>query len=154
MSDLTRTMVKASLYVWIMWKSSKSHPIHYHYHYYVAEPECWEDVANLKSGPFYDLVCWGLTSLLNIWGHIVTVPACSSGTNVLPHRNAMPQTQDMTPHPVTVYRHGADLLCYPWMWNVALEYTPTHFKCLGSDLIGKFFPDLPHISEHTTLWWW
>ena len=40
-----------------------------------------------------------------------TVPTCSSGTltNVLPHRNAMPQTQDMTPHPVTVYRHRADL---------------------------------------------
>ena len=45
----------------------------------------------------------GLTSLLNIWGHITTVSACSSGTltNVLPHRNAMQQTQDMTPHPVT-----------------------------------------------------
>ena len=30
----------------------------------------------------------------------MTVPACSSGTltNVLPHRNAMPQTQDTTPH--------------------------------------------------------
>ena len=41
-------------------------------------------------------VCWGLTE-----------PACSSGnlTNVLPHRNATPQTQDMTPHPVTVYGH-------------------------------------------------
>ena len=34
-------------------------------------------------------------------GHITIVPACSSSTltNVLPHRNAMPQTQDMTPHP-------------------------------------------------------
>ena len=43
----------------------------------------------------------GLTSLRNIWGHITMVPACSSGalTNVLPHRNAMPQTQDTTPHP-------------------------------------------------------
>ena len=32
------------------------------------------------------------------------VPACSSGTltNVLPRRNVMPQTQNMTPHPVTV----------------------------------------------------
>ena len=50
-------------------------------------------------------VCLGLTSLLNIWGHIAKVPACSSFTltNVLPHRNVMPQTQDMTPHPVTVY---------------------------------------------------
>ena len=30
--------------------------------------------------------------------------SCSSGTltNVLPHRNVMPHTQDMTPHPVTL----------------------------------------------------
>ena len=59
---------------------------------------------------------------------------CSSGTltNVLPHRNAMPQTQDMTPHPVTVYRQRANLsLCYPSMWNVTLEYTATHFNVLG-----------------------
>ena len=45
-------------------------------------------------------VCLGLTSLLNICGHITTVPSSSSTfTNVLPHRNAMQQTQDMTPHP-------------------------------------------------------
>ena len=38
--------------------------------------------------------------------HITMVPASSSGTmtNVLPHRNVMPETQDMTPDPVTVYR--------------------------------------------------
>ena len=57
------------------------------------------------------------------------MPACSSGTltNVLPHRNAIPQTQDMTLHPVTVYRHEADQsLCYSLMWNVTLEYTTTH----------------------------
>ena len=80
----------------------------------------------------------GLTSLLNIWGHIMTVPVCDSDTltNVLPQRNAMPQTQDTTLHTVTVYRHGADLsLCYPLMWNVTLEYTATHF---------------PHISERST----
>ena len=43
----------------------------------------------------------GLTAFLNICGHITTVPACSSGilTNMLPHRNVMPQTQGMTPHP-------------------------------------------------------
>ena len=60
-------------------------------------------------------VCWGLMLFLNIWGHIATVPTCSSGTltNVFPHRNAIPQTQDMTPQPVTVYRHRAELsLCY------------------------------------------
>ena len=36
---------------------------------------------------------------------------CSSDTliNVLPNRNAMPQTQGMTSHPVQ-YRHKADLL--------------------------------------------
>ena len=65
---------------------------------------------------------------------MATVPACSSGTltNVLPHRNVMLQTQYMTPHPVTVYRHGTDLsLCYTLMWNVTLEYTTTHFNVLG-----------------------
>ena len=58
-------------------------------------------------------VCRGLTSFLIIWGHIATMPTCSSDslTNVLPHRNAMPQTQDMTPHPVTVYRQRANLAC-------------------------------------------
>ena len=74
----------------------------------------------------------------NIWGHIASVPTCRSGTltNVLPHRNAMPQTQDTTPHPVTVYRHGADLsLCYPLVWDVTQEYTATHFNV-------RPFPDL------------
>ena len=86
-------------------------------------------------------VCLGLTSLLNIWGHIV--PTCSSGTltNVLSHRNAMPQIQNMTPHPVTVYRHGADLsLCYPLMWNVTLEYTTTHCNVLGQTRQGNPSP--------------
>ena len=93
-------------------------------------------------------VCLGLTSLFNIWGHIATVPACSSGslTIVLPHRNAMPQTQDTTPDAVTVYRHRDDLsLCYPLMWNVTLEYTATHF-------MSWVRPDreiLPRPSTHT-----
>ena len=85
----------------------------------------------------FSLLVVGLRSLLNIWGHIATVPACSSDTltNVLPHRNAMPQTQGMTSHPVTVYRHRADLsLCYPLMWNITQEYTATHFNVL---LLGK-----------------
>ena len=82
--------------------------------------------------------------LLNIWGHITTMPACSSGTltNVLPHSNAMLQTQGTTPHPVIVYRHGADLLlCYPLMWNVTLEYTATHFNLLGKTLPGNPSPN-------------
>ena len=86
---------------------------------------------------------YGFTSLLNIWGHITTVPACSSGTltNVLLHRNATPQTQDMTHHPVIVYRHGADLsLCYPLMWNVTLKYTATHLNVLGQTRPGNPSP--------------
>ena len=67
-------------------------------------------------------------SLLNIWGHITTVPACSSSSAAtlefptadtghdtpprhsiqtghdIPPRHSI-QTQDMTPHPFTVYRH-------------------------------------------------
>ena len=96
-------------------------------------------------------VCLGLTSLWNIWGHITTVPACSSGTltNVLPHRNAMPQTQDMASHPVTVYRHGADQsLCYPLMWNVTLEYTATHFNVLGETRPGNPSPTF-HTHQRT-----
>ena len=104
-------------------------PVVYHSHYkFVAVKRLYDVVRNglqARCRMFFVLfVCLGLTSLWNIWGHITTVPACSSGTltNVLPHRNAMPQTQDTTPHPVTVYRHGADLsLCYPLMWNVTLE---------------------------------
>ena len=104
-------------------------------------------------------VCLGLTSLWNIWGHITMVPACSSGTltNVLPHRNAMPQTLDTTPHPVTVYRHGADLsLCYPSMWNVTLEYTATHFNVLGETWPGNPSPTF-HTHQRTfnlMLSWW
>ena len=90
-------------------------------------------------------VCLGLTSFFNIWGHITTVPACSSGTltNVLPHRHAMPQTQDMTPHsiqtrglPVAVLsiidveRH-AGIHSYPFLMS---WWDPT----------GKSFHDLPH----------
>ena len=82
------------------------------------------------------------------------VPACSSGTltNVLPHRNAMPQTQDMKPNPVTVYRQGADLsLCYPLMWNDTQEYTATHVNVLGETSTGKSFPDLPHTPANSQL---
>ena len=87
------------------------------------------------------------------------MPACSSGTlpNVLPHRNAMPQTQDTTPHPVTVYRHGANLsLCYPLMWNVTLEYTATHFNVLGETRWGNPSPTF-HTHQQTLnlmMSWW
>ena len=95
--------------------------------------------------------CFGLTSLLNILGHIATVPACGSGTltNVQPHRNTMPQTKDMTPHPVTVYRHGAKLsLCYPLMWNNTLEYTATHLNVLGKTRPGNS-PQTFHTHQRT-----
>ena len=114
---------------------------------------------NFKIWINFCLFVLGLTSLWNIWGHITTVPACSSGTltNVLPHRNAMPQTQDTTPHPVTVYRHGANLsLCYPSMWNVTLEYTATHFNVLGETRPGNPSPTF-HTHQRTfsfMLSWW
>ena len=58
-------------------------------------------------------VCLGLTSLLKISCHIATVPVCSSGslTNVLPHRNDMPHTQDMTPHPSQYTDTGPTCRC-------------------------------------------
>ena len=87
-----------------------------------------------RSQIWRQILCLCLTALLNIWGHITTVPACSSDTltNVLPHRNVIPQTQYMTPHPVTVYRHGTDLsIFYQLMWNVTLECTTTHFNVSG-----------------------
>ena len=85
----------------------------------------------------------GLKSVLNIKGHIATVPVCSSGTltNVLLYWNAMPQTQNMTPRFVTVCRHRADLsLCYPLIWNITLEYTTTQFYVLGQTQSGNPSP--------------
>ena len=81
------------------------------------------------------------------------VPACSSGalTNVLPHWNALLQTQDMPFHPVTVCRHGADLsLCDSLMWNTGIHNYP--YQCLVSDLTLKFFPDLPHTPSNAQLY--
>ena len=75
------------------------------------------------------------------------MPACSGSAlaNVLPHRNAIPQTQGMIPHPITVYRHGADLsLCYPVNWNVILEYTAAHLS-----LIKPHREIIPRPSTHT-----
>ena len=64
------------------------------------------------------------------------VPACSSSalTNVLPHENAMSQTQELTPHPVTVYRQMTDLsLCYPLIWNVCYVPLGPAFRFVRSD---------------------
>ena len=101
-------------------------------------------------------VCFGLTSLWNIRGHIATVPACRSGTltNVLQHRNAMPKTQNMTPRPVTVYRHRANMcLCYPLMWNVTLEYATTHFNVVGQTRPGNPSPTFhTHIPANAQLY--
>ena len=93
--------------------------------------------------------------LLNIWGQIATVPTCSSGnlTIVLPHTNAMPQTQDITPHPIVVYRHSADLLlCYPLTWNITLEYTSTHFNVFGQTQLGNPSPHLSHTPVNAQLY--
>ena len=61
----------------------------------------------------------------------------------------MPQTKDMAPHPVLLYRHGADLsLCYPFTWNVTLEYTATHFNVLGETRPGNPSPTF-HTHQRT-----
>ena len=61
------------------------------------------------------------------------VPACSSGTltnvRILPHRNAMLQTQDMTPHPVTVYRlKGRPVIVLSIDVESQTEFTTTVFS--------------------------
>ena len=91
------------------------------------------------------------------WCHLTIVGKMGTLTNVLPHRNAIPQTQDMIRHSVTVYRHGVDLsLCYPLMWNVTLEYTATHFNVLGETRTGNPSPTF-HTHQRTLnlmlLWW-
>ena len=109
-------------------------------------------ISDMKKGNnlwlFVCFVCLGLTSLLNTWDHIATVPACSSDT--ASQEYATPQTQNMTPCPVRVYRHRADLsLCCPLMWYVTLEYTTTNFNVLGKTRPGN----LPRSSrERSTLW--
>ena len=87
---------------------------------------------------------------------------CSSGTltNVLPHRNALPQTQDVAPQPVPVYRLRADLsLCYLLMGNITLKYTTTHINVLGLTRSGNPSPTFHTHHQSLTLnfmmliWW-
>ena len=69
----------------------------------------------------------------------------------------MSQAQDTTPHPVTVYRHWADLsLCYPLVWNVTLEYIATHFNVLGETRPGNPSPTFHTQQQKLNLmlsWW-
>ena len=60
-------------------------------------------------------VWWGSTGFLTSEVILQRCLLLENGTftNVLPQRNAMPQTQDMTPYPLTVYKYGPDMLCYP-----------------------------------------
>ena len=58
----------------------------------------------------------------------------------------------MTPHTVTVYRHGTDLsLCYTLMKNVTLENIATH---LLSWVIPEreSYPDPPHTPANAQLY--
>ena len=152
-----------------LWSSSNFHKATFPFRYFF--PIIWslelskgrvkhthnplQTVTWIKTMPLYLFVCLSWTSLLNIWGHITTVPACSSGTfsNVQPHRNAMQQTQGMTPHPVTVYWHRADLsLCYLLMWNVTLNtQLPILMYWVRLDLEILPRPST-HTSKCSTLW--
>ena len=83
------------------------------------------------------------------------VPTYKSSTlsNVLPHKNAKLQTQDMTSHPITVYRH---------MYRaVGLSFGMSHWNRLLPILRSWVRPDqeiLPqpstHISERSTSFWY
>ena len=101
------------------------------------------------------LVYLALTSLLNIWGHNATVPACSSGTltNVLQHTGmSCCGYRTWHPHPVTVYIYSADLsLCYLLIWNITLAYTATHFYVLGKTQLGNPSPGLLHTPVNAEL---
>ena len=85
-------------------------------------------------------IYWGLKWNLNIWSHIMTVPACSSGTLtiVLQHWNVMLQTQGMPPHLVKFYRH------FLLMWNFKLKATTTNFYVLGLTKLRN-----PSLTFHT-----
>ena len=92
----------------------------------------------------YDLfiVC----RFLNIWGHMAMVHACIYGTltTVQPHWNAMPQRQDMTPIPVTVYRHGPNLSFFvDWCWKF-------HWKLQIPTLMSWIKPDHEILSRPST----
>ena len=61
------------------------------------------------------LICRGLMSLYTsgVLSQRCLLVAVAFLTNVPPHCIAMPQTRDMAPHPVNVYRHRTGLsLCY------------------------------------------
>ena len=99
-------------------------------------------------------VCWGLTSILNIWGQIVAVVLWPMSSHI-----EMPCRRHRTWHPsVTVYRHKTGLsLCYPLIWNVKLEYTASHFNVLGETRSGNSSLTF-HIHQQTLnfmmlLWW-
>ena len=96
----------------------------------------------------------------HLWSYRAMSVCSSTFPNALPLscRNAMLQTQDMTPYPVTVFRHRADLSqCYPLMWNVTLEYTTTYFNVLGQTRSGNASTTF-HTHQRTLnfmmlIWW-
>ena len=136
-----------------VWDVLKVHAVHGDDLISGLHPQLLSEPRPVHSETVCLFVCLGFMSLWNIWGHITTVLACSSGTltNVLPHRNAMPQTQDMTPHPVTVYRQGPTCHC-------AIHWCGTsHWNTQLPILMSWVRPDreiLPrpsiHTSEHST----
>ena len=85
-------------------------------------------------------------SILNSWGHIATVP---NFTNVLPHRNAMPQTQDMTPHLITVYRHRTR---HPTssQYTDTEHDTPPHHSIETQDMTPHLITVYRHRTRHPT----
>ena len=75
---------------------------------------------------------------------------------MLPHRYAMLQTQDMTSHLDTVYRHRDELsLCYCHWCGMSHSNTqlPILMSCIRPD--QEILPrPSPHTSQSSTLWCW
>ena len=114
------------------------------YVFYILKYTCTDYIKWVVQCHVGLLVWSGLTSLLNILGHVAT--QCYFDQCAATQECHAADTGHET-HPVTVYRHGADLsLCYPLMWNVTLEYTPVaiHFN-----VFGKTRPGNPSSTFHT-----
>ena len=103
------------------------------------------------------LVCWSLTSLWNIWGHIATVSYWSSGTltNVVPHRNAADTGDDPPPPCHSIQTQGLTC-CYAihWCgmscWNIQLPILMSWVRPYQEILPRPF----THTSERSILWCW
>ena len=107
--------------------------------------------------------CWlvGLTSLLNIWGHITTVPACSSGTftNELSQKcHAADTGHDTQPyHSIQTQGRPIVVLSIDVERHTGIHNYGTHFNVLGQTRSRNPSPNFhTHQRMHNSMmliWW-